>query len=118
HRLEGAAGQDLDRVGGGRERAEQPGDQQQAHHVGVPITYGFSAAYMNACVGVGTPSWRPSSTTLPPSHGSSMRLPRWRSSAIDGFMVGGAPALKASMRSSVSAGSLTPRALPTAITSW
>ena len=35
-----------------------------------PITYGFSIAYITLCVGVGTPSWRPSSATLPPSHGS------------------------------------------------
>ena len=36
---------------------------------------------------------------------------------VEGFMVGGAPALKASILSSASAGSLTPRALPIAITS-
>src|ERR1700694_1542359 len=30
-----------------------------------PITYGFSIAYIMLCVGVGTPSSRPSSATLP-----------------------------------------------------
>src|SRR6266702_1785802 len=41
------------------------------------------------CVGVGTPSLRPSSTTLPPSQGNSSRLPRSRSSDIDRFLPGG-----------------------------
>ena len=58
-------------------------------HPFLPITYGFSIAYIMLCVGVGTPSSRPSSTTLPLSQGSSSRLPRSRSSAIEAFMSGG-----------------------------
>ena len=33
----------------------------------LPITYGFSIAYITLCVGIGTPSCLPSSATLPPS---------------------------------------------------
>ena len=54
-----------------------------------PIAYGFSIACIIACVGVGMPNCLPSSTTLPLSHGTSRRLPRSRSSAIEAFMVGG-----------------------------
>ena len=57
---------------------------------GVPMTYGFKSAYSMPWTGVGTCSALPSSTTLPPSQGSSNRLPRSRSSAIDAFIAGGA----------------------------
>src|SRR6266567_3114609 len=64
------------------------------------------------CVGVGTPSLRPSSTTLPPSQGNSRRLPRSRSSAIDAFMAGGTWLVKSRIFSSASAGRATRLARP------
>src|SRR5665213_160315 len=80
---------------------------------GLPMMYGFSIAYIVPCVGVGIPNWRPSSTTLPPSQGSSSRLPRSRSSAIDAFMAGGAWLLNSMTFSIALSGSATPLARPT-----
>ncbi len=72
---------------------------------------------MKACVGVGTPCFLPSSTTLPDSHGSSMRLPRNRSTAIEGRSCGGTLRLKFRVFSTASAGRTTPMARPTEATS-
>ena len=85
----------------GREKAcnETPAPQ-----IGAPLAYGFSAAYMTSKVGVGTPSSRPSATTLPASHGSSSRLPRNRSTAIEGIISGGKPRVLWSNLASRSAG--------------
>src|SRR5437870_13877696 len=60
-----------------------------AQDAGAPIAYGFSTAYIMAWVGVAMPSSRPSAATLPLSQGSSSRLPRSRSTAIEAFMAGG-----------------------------
>jgi hypothetical protein len=65
------------------------------------MMYGFSIAYITLCVGVETPSFRPRSTSFRPSHGSSSRLPRSRSSAIDAFMMDGARDVKFMTVSSV-----------------
>lgn len=61
----------------------------RAAQLGVPMMYGFSSAYIMPWTGVGTFSFLPNSTTLPPSQGSSSRLPRSRSRAMDAFMAGG-----------------------------
>jgi hypothetical protein len=78
--------------------------------LGAPCAYGLSAAYIVSCVGVGTPSLRPSATTLPPSHGNSSLLPRKRSTAMEGNNSGGALRVRASVAASISAGRPTPRA--------
>src|SRR5207245_5212823 len=86
-------------------------------HPAAPIAYGFSIAYSIACVGVGMPYCLPSSTTLPESHGTSSRLPRSRSSAIEAFIGGGMELVSATILSTASAGSETPLARPTSATS-
>jgi hypothetical protein len=55
-----------------------------------PLAYGFSIALMIRFTGTGTPCAAASSTSLPPSQGSSSRRPAQISTAIDGIQSVGA----------------------------
>ena len=67
----------------------------------VPMRCSLSTVQTVSLAGVGMPSSRPNSRTLPDSQSSSMRLPRSRSCAIEAFMPRSTLLITKSMRPSI-----------------